>query len=122
MAHEKAHEPLFVFARERYRVDAGRWPWRSTRSCSRSCRPSPRAIARACSTTLRRVPRKEGDPVSLVDEHLERNTELFAVVQNRRVRVRNAPWTDVHVLSVVKGTDLAFTVDLGVFEPLRTVN
>jgi hypothetical protein len=38
------------------------------------------------------------------------------------VRVRNAPWTDVHVLSVVKGTDLAFTVDLGVFEPLRTVN
>src|SRR5258708_5734245 len=120
VAHEKAHDPLFVFALERYiewtLVDGfGDQLVRVADHIGlHLAQSNARVRQRASGVPLVKKVR----PVSLVDEHLERNTELFAVVQNRRMRVRNAPWTDVHVLSVVKGTDLAFTVDLGVFRAL----
>jgi hypothetical protein len=61
---------------------------------------------------------KEVRTIGFVDEHLERDTEFFAVVQNRGVRVRNSPRTNVDVQSIVKRAELTLSVDFGVCRAL----
>src|SRR5438552_5554133 len=54
--------------------------------------------------------------VRLVDEDLQRNAELLAVVQNTGMRVGDTPRPDVDILTVIEGADLTLaTVDLGMF-------
>src|SRR5262245_37592645 len=52
--------------------------------------------------------------IRLVDEDLQRATELLAVVQDAGMCIRNAPRADVDVLALVKCADLTFPADLGV--------
>ena len=57
--------------------------------------------------------------VGLVDEDLQRDAKLLAVVQHAGVRVRNAPWADVDVQTLVERADLTLAADLGVFSAPR---
>src|SRR6185295_4770219 len=54
--------------------------------------------------------------IRFVDEDLQRDAQLLAVVEDPGVRVRNAPRADVEMLSVVERAHLTFTLwtNLGV--------
>ena len=116
LCDEKADQPLLVLSRQReiqlplidrldeQLVDA------SDQVGLDLAQPQPGICQRACGASLV----VEIRAVRLVQENLQRNAELLAVVQHAGVRVRNAPGADVDVLPLVKGADLAFTADLGV--------
>jgi hypothetical protein len=52
--------------------------------------------------------------VGFVQKDLKRDAELLAVVQYARVRVRDPPRADIQVKPLVKGADLALSIELGV--------